>query len=228
MKQIKQIYSGKKAAKDHMLFDEAFLSGVDEPTLHFYDWYAQPAVTYGYFIDPAKWLKTEISDIARRPTGGGLIFHEVDLAFTLALPATHKIASLATLERYRLINEQALSALFSLLPEYRLSLASAKCAEESLSELCMAHPTQYDLLVSGKKVGGAAQRKTKSGFIHQCSIFLAEPSWEKIEGLLLQPERVLPALKSCTKGVFERDVAAGFREAYSAKLVAAFSSFLMI
>ena len=39
----------------------------------------------------------------------------------------------------------------------------------------MAKPTQYDLMVEGKKVGGAAQRRTKNGFLHQATIALALP-----------------------------------------------------
>jgi lipoate-protein ligase A len=36
----------------------------------------------------------------------------------------------------------------------------------------MAKPTKYDVMVGGKKVGGAAQRKTRHGFLHQGSISL--------------------------------------------------------
>jgi lipoate-protein ligase A len=34
----------------------------------------------------------------------------------------------------------------------------------------MAKPTKYDVMIHGKKIGGAAQRKTRHGFLHQGSI----------------------------------------------------------
>jgi lipoate-protein ligase A len=223
---MKRIDSSKNLAERHMQLDAALLSSVEEPTLHLYDFHSQPAITYGYFVDPAKWLKNGGGDTARRPTGGGLIFHEEDFSFTLALPASHKIASLATLERYQLINGGALEALLSLFPEHQIELEPAPSSEERFAELCMAHATQYDLMCGGKKVGGAAQRKTKSGFIHQCSIFLLEPPWEKIEALLKAPQRVIPALKSCTAGIFREAVPRAFRESFAARLEAAINAML--
>ncbi len=60
--------------------------------LHLYEWQA-PALTYGYFIQPSDFLYLEEIQkqgiqIARRPTGGGIVFHLTDFAFSILIP-TH-------------------------------------------------------------------------------------------------------------------------------------------
>lgn len=195
------IDSGVQSAASHMQIDDELLrGGVDHPILRFYDW-LDYAVTYGYFINPADWLKVVPDCAARRPTGGGLIFHEGDFSFTLALPLSHPLTQKPVLERYQIINSQVLGAMRLLVPSCDVSL-QMQTQEDGISQLCMANPTVYDLLLGGKKVGGAAQRKNKRAFIHQCSLFLAEPNWERISHELVDPKHVLPKLKACTGSFF--------------------------
>jgi lipoate-protein ligase A len=42
----------------------------------------------------------------------------------------------------------------------------------------MARPTKYDVMLQGRKIAGAAQRKTKAGFLHQGTIALLCPDPE--------------------------------------------------
>ena len=39
----------------------------------------------------------------------------------------------------------------------------------------MAKPTPFDLVIEGKKVGGAAQRRTRKGLLHQGSLSVCPP-----------------------------------------------------
>lgn len=209
---IEVIDSGKRSAAEHMHLDTMLLSQIEQPTLRFYQW-EQFAITYGHFINPDEWLRSLESDSARRPTGGGLIFHDEDFAFTLALPLSHPLVALPVLERYHSINRALLQAITAFMPHLDVTLHSEEFGRGSLSELCMAHPTKYDLLIKQKKVGGAAQRKTRSGFIHQCSLILKEPDWEKIARELKEPERILPTLKATTCGLFKKTAEKRFGEA---------------
>lgn len=210
------IDSGVQSASAQMHIDEVLLSeGVTHPLLRFYDWQGD-AVTYGYFINPADWLKKVPQNAGRRPTGGGLIFHEGDFSFTLALPLSHPLTQKPVLERYEIINNQVLAAIQKLIPGCDIRLQSAKLDEThqaTIDQLCMANPTVYDLLLDGKKVGGSAQRKNKRAFIHQCSLFLATPNWDRISHELVDPQHVLPKLKAFTGSFFtdKKNIPSEFR-----------------
>ena len=111
--------TGVNSAEENMLLDAkllAELSPTGAPLLHFYDW-ARPSLTHGYFIIPEQHLRPHPTfDRARRPTGGGIVFHTWDLAFSLLLPANHPIYTLKPVESYRAINQIALEAMQSLFP----------------------------------------------------------------------------------------------------------------
>lgn len=192
--------SGRRSSHEQMQIDQAYLLGVDQPILRFYDWKGF-AVTFGYFIDPAVWIDTQNLDYARRPSGGGLIFHEHDLSFTVALPVEHPFCALPSLERYQKINSAVLQTCGKLLPGIACLLQNEEVAPHPHLELCMAHPTKYDLLLGGKKVGGASQRKNKKAFIHQCSLFLVPPDWQRIEKHLLD-RSILSVLQSVSGSLF--------------------------
>jgi lipoate---protein ligase len=171
----------------------------DQPILHFYQWEGD-AATYGHFIKPADFLDLDRAgglDLARRPTGGGIVFHSYDLAFSVLVPTAHPAFSLNTLERYRWVNQRVIEAILPYLdraPE--LLPHDPTPASPAAGSFCMAKPTIYDIVVDGRKVGGAAQRKTRSGFLHQGTISLIPPDLEKLASVLLPGTGVLEAMHS--------------------------------
>lgn len=192
MDRLHVVDGGIREAQYHMTRDEKFLKYLSSENSNavfcFYEW-RRPSITYGYFIDPAKHLDMEAVvtagiDHARRPTGGGILFHGDDFAFTIVIPRSHKRYSDTILENYRWINEACAATLQTLSVE----LFCVPSYKHEFTSFCMATPTKYDLLMNGKKVGGSAQRKTKFGYIHQASIFLSPINWELFEGLLLDKE----------------------------------------
>src|SRR4051812_6765135 len=107
------IESGRLSAQDVMTKDAWLLDQLDEESpclLHLYEWEA-PSLTYGYFtkladhIDVSA-LKSAGIDAAVRPTGGGIIFHLSDLAFSVLIPNHDPSLSTNTLENYAYINQQ--------------------------------------------------------------------------------------------------------------------------
>lgn len=182
------------SALQNMAFDEELLKSLASTRrciLHCYRWEAD-SITYGYFIDPYVYLnKEEISkrkiQLARRPTGGGIIFHHCDLAFSALIPSTHPAYSMNTLDNYAFINKAVSEAI------RRLNGSNAKpnlllqeqASDEYSRQFCMAKPTKYDVMIDGRKVGGGAQRRTKYGFLHQGSIALTIPSEEYLDHLLI-------------------------------------------
>jgi lipoate---protein ligase len=199
------IDSGKLSAQAVMAKDVALLSQLhtsQDPILHLYEWEGN-CLTYGYFTSPEKHLHLDQLDsyqlqMARRPTGGGIIFHLTDFAFSVLIPATHPLFSLNTLENYAGINQ----CLTHLVKEWITSssqptlLPQETACEKSLClPFCMAKPTIYDVMVEGKKVAGAAQRRTVQGFLHQGSLSLAPLSENMLAKVLKQSTPIIEAMR---------------------------------
>src|SRR5262245_8608200 len=109
--QFIEIDSGKETAIKNMAIDQKLLSTLQSdglPILRFYDW-AFPSATHGYFSSPDGLLNMQAVNsyglqLAKRPTGGGIIFHEYDFTFSFLLPASHPFFSLNTLDNYAFVN----------------------------------------------------------------------------------------------------------------------------
>ncbi len=189
------IDTGKGGAIENMRFDSELLGRVldfENTLLHFYDW-SKKSMTYGYFVNPKEHLHIDLVKamgftMARRTSGGGILFHGKDLTFSFLVPKTHPLFSTDTLENYRHVNQGVVSALKDLLPEQEFSLVEndQEVAPEC-HRFCRAKPVRYDVLLRGKKVAGAAQRRTLNGFLHQGSISLGFEDPE-VEGLFLSKE----------------------------------------
>jgi lipoate-protein ligase A len=190
--------------KDQALLNQ-FESTSSHPILHLYEWEGK-CLTYGYFTNPADHLNLSALQenqlhIARRPTGGGLIFHLTDFAFSVLIPSTHPAFSTNTLENYAFINKkiaQVIAELTACTIHPQLYEDHASCVNTHCLSFCMAQPTQYDLIVNGKKVGGAAQRRTKWGYLHQGSISLAMPPISLLKSVL-KDKGVLSAMQQNTQ-----------------------------
>ncbi len=207
----KVIDTGIDSAEMNMRIDREMLDQLnDQPVIHFYEW-EHPSITHGYFIKPEKFLNLERLkqrgiDIARRPTGGGIVFHLWDLAFSVLVPAKSSLFSTATLENYALVNKCVQNAVVSLIGEdLEMIKDDAPKMTEQCGSFCMARPTRYDVVLNGRKIAGAAQRKMKQGFLHQGTISLFQPDLELIEDVLLPDTGVLEAMSHYTKPLFEKN-----------------------
>ena len=198
--------TGRSSAKENMDLDDKLLHHIEEfeePILHLYKW-NDSSGTYGYFSQPEKLLNLEALthykiELARRPTGGGILFHLTDFAFSILVPASHSAYSLNTLENYAFVNNLVLQTLMSLKllhqePQPHLLLKEASPSIQEAQHFCMAKPTIYDIIHEGKKIGGGAQRRTKKGFLHQGTISITTPDEEFLNRVLVNPE-VLTAMK---------------------------------
>lgn len=203
----KIIDTGTNSAEENMRLDSEFLASLkptDSPILHFYDW-ERDSATYGYFIkcdqfiDREKALKKKL-DTARRPTGGGIVFHLFDLAFSVLVPSGHPAFSTITLENYAFVNRAVKKAVLTLLPEMSPELLpqDPEPLTESCRHFCMAKPTIYDVMMGSRKIAGAAQRKKKQGFLHQGTIAIAPPDEAYLADILLPGDELLEAMLAHT------------------------------
>lgn len=193
--QWKEIDTGVASAEENMRLDGSMLETVQQPILHFYEW-ERPSITYGHFIEPSKFLNLSSTeqkgiDCARRPTGGGIVFHLWDLAFSVLVPAQSNFFSLNTLDNYAFVNQAVLRAVQKFLGEKKdLSLTPQDLAavRDVCKRFCMAQPTKYDVVLQGRKIAGAAQRKTRQGFLHQGTIALMMPEMDILKDVLCERE----------------------------------------
>lgn len=185
----------KAGAQVNMDFDAMLLRRLGcapEPVLHLYDWEA-PSITHGYFVDPRDLLEVDTLaalgvQLARRPTGGGVIIHTIDFAFSLLVPAGHTAFSTNTLHNYAFINTIVADVVRKVLPRNLAGdIGLLSCPQEACKEslpFCMADPTVFDVMIGGQKVAGGAQRRTRHGFLHQGSISLGVPDQLFLQGIL--------------------------------------------
>lgn len=197
------------SAQENMDFDKDLLLRANElkrPVLHLYQW-KRPSATIGHFIKAEKFFTPKADhfiDIGKRVTGGGIIFHDSDLAFALVFPLSHPLITTNTLENYALVNQLIIKAIMQFCDQYCLSLLNKDAIADSACErFCMAKPTIYDVIIAGRKVGGAAQRRTKEGLLHHGSIALKRPNKELLMHCLLQGEIIAKAMEENTFPLLE-------------------------
>ncbi len=201
-----QILSTKPlSAKENMDMDALLLESIDrslDPILRFHSW-KSPSFTYGYFtpfdqyISSVEEMQKRGIDSAKRPTGGGITCHAYDLSFAFLLPSSHRKFSSDTLENYAFVNTVVKNALMECFPD-AMQLFSTKKEGASTKKMappspfCMAKPTKYDVVLEEKdrgksagikKIAGAAQRRKRSGYLHQGTISIAQPKLD-----LLSPD----------------------------------------
>lgn len=188
--------------KDALLLEQLHTDSL--PIIHFYEW-SVPCLTYGYFTDVAVHIDLPAMSkmgwqAAKRPTGGGIIFHLTDFAFSVIIPVTHSSFSQNTMENYAFVNHLVAQAIASL-GSTKL-LQPATCSS-SCSSFCMATPTVFDLIIEGRKVGGAAQRRTKKGLLHQASLSLCPPPFDLLEKVLKNQD-IVTLMKENSEYLFPR------------------------
>jgi len=161
--------SGKCDAAFNMALDEALLENAARlggPVMRFYGW-TEPAATFGYFQKIAEVEQTtRLRPLIRRPTGGGIVPHDVDWTYCAVFPPGHEWHGLKAEESYRRIHDWIRLAFARLNVETEL----APCCKKSLPGQCFVGHEKYDLLWQGRKIAGAAQRRNQLGLLIQGSI----------------------------------------------------------
>jgi lipoyl(octanoyl) transferase len=177
------LHSGPGGYAFNMALDEALLEAAPRlglPVLRFYGW-TEPAASFGYFQRYAEIERlTRLRPLVRRPTGGGLVPHDADWTYSLASPPTDDWYRLSATDSYRRIHEW-ISKAFA-----RLNLITelAPACSRTLPGQCFQGHERFDLLWHGRKIAGAAQRRTRAGLLIQGSVQpgrfdLARADWQK-------------------------------------------------
>lgn len=159
------------------------------PTLRFYEW-SQPSISIGYFQNTPEiaqrfgFAKKNIP-VVRRVTGGGLVSHGTDLTFSLALKNPNPFFSGDVKDSYLKVNEAVRVGLKKMYPE--LDYADCKNIPSGRGQgdrVCFENPVCHDLLIGGKKILGASQRRLDCTVLHQSALFLSGSRQPLIENIL--------------------------------------------
>lgn len=151
----------------NMAMDEALLQSSSCPVLRVYRW-REPAVTMGYFLrlSDAEAI-SKGRPVMRRWTGGGIVEHGDDFTWSLIVPAACPVHRMRPVESYVAIHAALAEAMA------RSGIAVVQVTPDSpvsAGGLCMTAPAPGDLLVNGKKVAGAGQRRSRHGLLHQGTV----------------------------------------------------------
>jgi lipoate-protein ligase A len=161
--------SGADGAARNMAMDAALLElGLElpGPVLRFYAW-TEAAATFGYFQKIVEVERaTGLRPLVRRPTGGGIVPHDADWTYSVTIPTGHEWHALSATESYRRMHDWICAAFGETGVETELAAACRK----TLPGQCFAGHEKFDVLWRGRKVAGAAQRRTKAGLLIQGSV----------------------------------------------------------
>lgn len=166
-----------------MALDEALLEGapqIAQPVLRFYGW-TEPAASFGYSQKYSEVAAvTRLRPLVRRPTGGGLVPHDADWTYSLIFPPQHSWHRIKAIESYERVHAWISGAFAKLSVPTTLS----PCCQKEIPGQCFVGAEKFDLLWHGKKIAGAAQRRTRNGLLIQGSvqpppISLAKADWQK-------------------------------------------------
>src|SRR6266540_4317423 len=164
----------KHSAAMNMAIDEALLDSVAVPSIRFYRW-RSPALSFGYFgkfTDVANYAVER--DLVRRWTGGGIVFHGEDLTYAIVIPPSDPVFSESSRSIYDAIHAALRDALVA--NGERAELADAAGVVDAGAAIidrgynCFANPVRADVMIDGRKIAGAAQRRTRRGLLQQGSI----------------------------------------------------------
>lgn len=165
-----------------MAVDEALLRLVHGPVVRLYRWNEPDAVSIGYF-EPAGDVPTG-RPFVRRYTGGGLVDHAADLTYTIVLPRGHALTEAGTGPSYQAIHGAVVAALAREGFDVRLAPANDPVDHPA----CFQKTVRHDVVDRwGRKLAGAAQRRTRAGCLHQGSILPGAPfDWDSLAQSMIE------------------------------------------
>lgn len=149
----------------NMAIDEAIVQLMepdDPPVLRFFDW-EQPAISIGYSQKISDVLniplcKKEKMPLVRRPTGGGVVFHGVDITYSVILPfLSMKKDSIFLIQSWV---RKGID---------KLGIIASQCGEvkKNLSGYCFVSPSFGDIMIEDEKIGGLAGRRIRRKMLFQ-------------------------------------------------------------
>lgn len=159
-------------AEDYLMLQHS--SNLQKICFRHYAW-SEITYTFGYFQNYA-WAKNIVKDkscsLYRRPTGGGILSHENDWTYSLAIPSSHKDFRTKACEIYRKIHTAACTALNKQKIKTELLSCPDETQNNAIEGVCFTKAEPFDIIEANtrKKIAGAAMKRNQSAILLQGSI----------------------------------------------------------
>ncbi len=173
------INSGFQTGAMNMALDEALLNSVAKgdslPVLRFYRW-LPATVTLGYAQSVVTDLDLEVCrqaglDVVRRSTGGRAVLHDNEVTYSVIAPLNTDQFGNSVLDCYRVISEILQKTLVQFgLPAQLVPGKPRGDKPNAMKAVCFSTPSQYELVIDGRKVAGSSQKRHGQTFLQHGSI----------------------------------------------------------
>jgi lipoyl(octanoyl) transferase len=169
MKKWRLIDTGSNDCYSNMAIDEALLeSYTSVPVFRIYAW-KPAAFSIGFSQDPD--IELELAeckrsgiDFVRRMTGGGIIFHDTELTYSIVCSGKDMEKVYFAKEAYKILCSFLIKAYQGMGLDAGFSLVADRAPKSGW--VCFKQKERYDIVIDGIKIGGNAQRR-KRGLIFQ-------------------------------------------------------------
>jgi len=205
-------------AFENMAIDEAIFKesqkGNMPPTLRFYSW-KRDTVSIGYFQNAKRevnldYCRDNTIDVVRRPTGGKAVLHENDLTYSMVASEENENFSSDIMETYRVISECLIGGLRRIGIEAEMMEEGRPRTKKTIDAYCFSAPSQYELLVNGRKICGSAQVRAKGIFLQHGSILIDIDPVNTCSAIMIDdcdtedgPERLMKSVTSIRENIEE-------------------------
>jgi len=164
-------------AFDEQLFQRQIQAQDHSSVLRFYR-FSKPTLTVGYGMWQAA-QETVKQKLIRRITGGGIVSHTAqDLTYSLITPLDAHVSLKKVKDSYFFIHDILKNSFKALGLKADLYQTCNDVCTEKIS-YCFNLPVLHDVMLEGKKIAGAGQKRSLGYLLHQGSIDWAEVMGKK-------------------------------------------------
>ncbi len=180
----------------NMALDESVLEAVGQnqslPCVRLFAW-EPPCLSIGYAQPSADIDLPRLTDLGwdwvRRPTGGRAILHTDELTYSVIAPPNDPRVAGSVLESYQHLSKALLAALHSLnIPALAHPIGIPGNTPEN-GPVCFEVPSNYEIVVNGKKLVGSAQARRKEGVLQHGTLPLCGDLTRITQGLRFSDEQ---------------------------------------
>lgn len=171
------LHTGHNTAAINMAMDECLLhwhsEGLIPPVLRFYGW-SKPTLTVGHFQKVERSIDlTGIGkhhcEFVRRLTGGSAVLHDDELTYSVVISEKKDYISESIRLAYYALSKGIMAGFHHLGIKADYSIPESQLKTER-TDVCFEKPSDYEMVVDGKKISGHAQTRKKNVLLQHGSL----------------------------------------------------------